>query len=231
LVEMTKKPSSTVEDYLQAIYNMGREGKTVIGARLSEKLGVAGPTVWATLQRMHRDGLVALDERKEVSLTAAGLEAAASIMRRHRLTERLLTDILGLEWAEAHEEAHLIEHAISPRVEQRIREMLHNPRTCPHGNPIPGLIPEPLPPTYPLSEARPGDLLVVDGINEEAEEDQELMRFFQRSGIVPGARLQVVEVQPFNAAMVVECNLRRVTVGLQAAAQVRILEGSPAPAG
>ncbi len=228
---MRQKRSSTIEDYLQTIYNMRREGKVVIGARLSEKLGVAGPTVWATLQRMQRDGLVELDGRKEVSLTAAGLEGAESIMRRHRLTERLLIDILGLEWAEAHEEAHSIEHAISARVEQRIRDILHNPATCPHGNPIPGAVAAPAPPTYPLSDARPGETLVVDGINEEAEEDPELMRFLQRNGIVPGARLQVVEVQPFNAALVVECNLRRVTVGLVAAGQVRILSRTPAPTG
>lgn len=228
---MPKKPSSTIEDYLQAIYNMRREGKVVIGARLSEKLAVAGPTVWAAVQRMQRDGLAVLNERKEIVLTSAGLEAAASIIRRHRLTERLLTDILGLEWAEAHEEAHLIEHAVSPRVEQRIREILNNPATCPHGNPIPGALAEPLPPTYLLSAARPGETLVVDGINEDAEEDQELMRFFQRNGIVPGARLQVVELQPFNETLVVECNRRPVTLGLHAAAQVRILEQAAASAG
>ncbi len=230
---MPKKPSSTVEDYLQAIYNMGREGRVVIGARLSEKLGVAGPTVWATLQRMHRDGLVVLDERKEISLTPAGLEAAASIMRRHRLTERLLTDILGLEWAEAHEEAHRIEHAISPRVEQRIRALLDDPKTCPHGNPIPGSdrLPETSPATYPLTRATPGEDLVVDGISEEAEDDPDLMRFLQRNGLVPGARLRLVEVQPFNEALVVECGGRQVTLGLSAASHVRILERAPAVTG
>ena len=108
------KPSATIEDYLEAVYNMLREGRTVIAARLTEKMGVAAPTVWATLQRMQRDGLVKLGARKEITLSEAGLEAAESIIRRHRLAECLLVDILGLAWHEAHEEAHRIEHAISP---------------------------------------------------------------------------------------------------------------------
>ena len=171
------KPSATIEDYLQAVYNMIREGRTVIAARLTEKMGVAAPTVWATVQRMQRDGLVNLSVKKEITLSDAGLEAAESIMRRHRLAECLLVDILGLEWHEAHEEAHRIEHTISPRVEGRILAVLGHPTTCPHGNPIPGYAQEPPPPTVVLHTLSEGDEATIENITEDAEEDRDLLRY------------------------------------------------------
>ena len=214
------RPSATVEDYLQFVYNMNREGRSVIAARLAEKVNAAAPTVWGTLRRMQRDGLVQVNPRRSIVLTAKGTEAAESIMRRHRLTERLLTDLLGLDWAEAHEEAHLIEHAVSPRVEARIMATLGNPTTCPHGNPLPGITPRP---TTPLASAREGEHLLIDGINEEAEEDADLMRFYQRHGLVPGGELKVMEVAPFNSTIAVELvGGGPVTLGLSAAQQLRV---------
>ncbi len=132
------KPSPTVEDYLQAIYSLEGEGETVISARLARRMRVTPPTAWATVQRMVRDGRVELDAKKVVRLTEAGRAAAEDIVRRHRLSERFLTDILGLGWAEAHEEAHRFEHAMSSRLEERILALLGNPTHCPHGSPIPG---------------------------------------------------------------------------------------------
>ena len=108
------EPTATVEDYLQIIYYMNRDGRPVFGVRLAEKLGVSAPTVTATLQRMRRDGIVSLDSRKEVHLSERGWALAESIVRRHALAEHLLVDLLGLRWAEAHLEAHRVEHAISP---------------------------------------------------------------------------------------------------------------------
>jgi DtxR family Mn-dependent transcriptional regulator len=201
---------------------MTRENRTVIAARLSEKMGVAAPTVWAALQRMQRDGLVKLSARKEITLSEAGLEAAESVMRRHRLAECLLVDILGLAWHEAHEEAHRIEHAISPRVEARILAVLDHPTTCPHGNPIPGYAQEPPPPTVALNSSSEGDEVTVENILEDAEEDQELLRYLQKNGLVPGARLKVVEVAPFNATMTVEVGGARVTLGDPVSAVIRV---------
>jgi DtxR family Mn-dependent transcriptional regulator len=155
------RPTATVEDYLQEIYDAHEQGKPVIAARLAERIGVASPTAWATLQRMQRDGLVELADRRDVRLTARGKDAAESIKRRHFLAERLLVDILGLDWADAHEEAHRIEHAVSPLVEERIMALLGNPTTCPHGNPFPGL---PRPPTALLSTLREGDEREIDGV-------------------------------------------------------------------
>ena len=220
---MSQKPSSTIEDYLMEIYDMGRAGRAVIAARLTEKMGVSAPTVWNTVHRMERDGLVAIDGSKEITLSPLGLEAAESIKRRHLLTERLLVDNLGLDWADAHEEAHLIEHTITPRVEARIMATLGNPTTCPHGNPMPGLDPATRPQTRPLSTAKPGDERVIDGINEPAEEDHELMTFYQRHGFLPGARLKVLDVASYNATITVDIEGRHVTLGMSAAENLRIV--------
>jgi DtxR family Mn-dependent transcriptional regulator len=180
---------------------------------------------------MQRDGLVVIDEAsKEITLSPAGMDAAESIKRRHLLTERLLVDILGLDWADAHEEAHLIEHTITPRVEARIMAVLGNPTTCPHGNPMPGLDPAMRPKTRPLATAQTGEEWEIDGINEPAEEDHELMTFYQRNGLVPGARLKVREVEPYNSTMTVELDGRTVTLGMRAAENLRIVVERPAMA-
>ena len=221
------RPTPTVEDYLQEIYNLRMGGKPVIAARLAERIGVSLPTAWATLQRMQRDGLVEVRNRHDIHLTGQGKEAAESIKRRHYLTERLLVDILGLDWADAHEEAHRIEHAVSPRVEERIMTVLGNPTTCPHGNPFPGL---PHPPTVLLSTLQDGDEREIDGVEEDAEEDAELMRFLQQHGLVPDNRVRVLEVASYNATMTVEVDGRQVILGLAAAECLRVRQPARAKA-
>ena len=111
----------------------------MIGARLARHLKVSPPAVTEALQRMARAGYLRLAAGKQIVLTRRGLTVAEAMARRHRLLERWLTDILGLDWMEAHEEAHRLEHALSPRVEDRLAESLGMPTTCPHGNPIPGM--------------------------------------------------------------------------------------------
>jgi DtxR family Mn-dependent transcriptional regulator len=219
-----QRPSQTVEDYLQLIYTMQRDEGPVIAARLKERMGVTAPTVLSTLRRMERDALVSVDGRHQIGLTAAGIEAAESIIRRHMLAERLLTDILKLDWAEAHDEAHRMEHAISPLVERQLRQLLGDPTTCPHGNRIPGLAKEPPPRTWPLRDCRQGEAVVVNNISEHAEEDKELMRFLQRSGLTPGARVTVTELlQPNETITVcVEGGGGAVVVGLGAAQVVQV---------
>ena len=135
---VTEHPTAKVDDYLQAIYSLDGEGETVFSARLARRMSVTPPTAWATVRRMARDGLVSLDGKKVITLTKKGHELAEDITRRHRLAERFLVDVMGLGWAEAHEEAHTFEHAITPRLEKRIFELAGNPKTCPHGSPIPG---------------------------------------------------------------------------------------------
>jgi DtxR family Mn-dependent transcriptional regulator len=196
--------SPTIQEYLEAIYSMQDEGKTVIGVRLAERMRVAPSTVTATLQRMATAGLILLSPHKEVLFTRAGLDLARIIIRRHRLTERFLTDILGLEWHEAHEEAVRFEHALSPRMEQRIIKLLNNPTRCPHGNPIPGLALRAPRNRMVLADTAPGDDLQIERISEEAEVDPQLLAFLQRNGLVPDALLHVDLVLKFNHTFTVQ---------------------------
>jgi DtxR family Mn-dependent transcriptional regulator len=220
-----QRPTSTVEDYLQLIYTMQREGEDVIAARLKERKGVSAPTAWATLKRMERDGLITLTQHHRIDLTPTGLEQAQSIIRRHMLAERLLTDILKLEWAEVHDEAHRIEHAISPIIERQIRLLLDDPQTCPHGNPIPGMNYESPVGIYALRDVKAGADVQIHNIAEHAEEDGDLMHYLQRSGLVPGARLHIDEVELSNATITVSFEGREdhhVTVGLPTAELVLV---------
>src|SRR5436305_14710120 len=117
---------------------MWSEGEPLRSARLADWLGVSRPTVTIALRRMARDGMVRMTRSKEIELTPAGMTAAESIVRRHRIMERWLTDGLGLDWVTADEEAARLEHAVSDVVEKRLYETLGRPTSCPHGNPIPG---------------------------------------------------------------------------------------------
>ena len=127
-----------VSHYLEAIFYIWNEGEAVRSARLADWLSVSRPTVTVAVRRMSRDGLVRLNARKEIELTTTGKRMAESIVRRHRIMERWLTDGLGLDWVTADEEAARLEHAVSDVVEKRLYEVLGRPATCPHGNPIPG---------------------------------------------------------------------------------------------
>jgi DtxR family transcriptional regulator, Mn-dependent transcriptional regulator len=223
---MDQKPSKTIEDYLQVMHYMTRDGATIIGARLAERIGVAPPTVTATLQRMMRHGLITMDDHKNVHLTDAGREQAESIVRRHALAERLLTEILGLGWSESHEEAHLVEHVISPKVEQRLMTVLGNPMTCPHGNPIPGTGALPSPHAFALSEVVTGQHVVVERIIEEAEDDLALMNFYERSGLKPRTELEVLEVSPEAGLITIARDGERIAIGTAAAAKIRVVDAA-----
>jgi DtxR family Mn-dependent transcriptional regulator len=216
------RTSTTVEDYLQAIYSLNGEGETVISARLARRMRVTPPTAWATVRRMIRDGLVTLDDHKVIHLTPKGLGLAESIVRRHRLAERFLCDVMGLGWAEAHEEAHVFEHAITPRLEPRIVELAGNPRTCPHGSPIPGSggkLPDDL---MPLASLKAGDHATIEFISEELEEDMELLRYLERGKITPGGRIRITEVAPYNGIVTVERDGEPVPLGMAVAAKIRV---------
>lgn len=215
-----KPTTSVVEDYLQILHYLTRDGFTVIAARLAERMNVTPPTVTATLQRMERDGLIEHGPRREVVLTTEGRRVAEDIVRRHALAERLLTDLLKMPWHESHEEAHGVEHALTPKIEARLLQALGNPTTCPHGNPIPGLgrlaIDE-----FPLDEARTGDTLIIQRITEEAEEDLQLMRYLQEHGVEPGAHMRVREATSFNALIVLEGPKGAIPLGFPVAAKLR----------
>jgi DtxR family Mn-dependent transcriptional regulator len=216
----TERPSETVEDYLQLIYTMRREGSPVIAARVKERKGVSAPTAWATLKRMERDGLVTLAPDHHIELSPEGQNKAESIIRRHMLAERLLTDILKLDWADVHDEAHRVEHAISPLIEKQILALLDNPETCPHGNPIPGLASDRPSKAFALREAPEGASVVVNNIAEHAEDDAELMHYLERNHLIPGTRLVIDELAVPNATITVSLidhDEQKVAVGLATA--------------
>jgi len=220
----TNQYSATIEDYLQTIHTLQREKEPPILARIKERLGVSAPTALAALRRMQRDGLVRLQHGRSVELTGEGLTAAQTIIRRHMLAERLLIDVLKIEWADAHEEAHRMEHAISPIVEEHLLALLGSPATCPHGNPIPGFDVPSQSDTRPLTEVHAGEHVTITSISEHAEEDHDLMRYLQRTGLVPDADLEVEEVTRPNGTITVAigANHERVAVGIPAAGVIQV---------
>ena len=218
--ESGKPRSSVVEDYLQVLHYLTRDGCTVIAARLAERLNVTPPTVTVTLQRMQRDGLIEHGPHKEILFTPEGRRVAEDIVRRHALAERLLTDLLKMPWHESHEEAHGVEHVITPKIEARLLQALGNPTTCPHGNPIPGLG-SLAADEFPLDRARTGDNIVIQRITEEAEEDLQLMKYLQEHGVAPGARMTVREATPATALLVLDGPSGPVPLGLPVAARLR----------
>ncbi len=129
----------TTEMYLRTVYELEEEGVVPLRARIAERLGQSGPTVSQTVARMERDGLVHVADDRHLELTDKGRHEAVGVMRKHRLAERLLVDIIGLDWEDVHIEACRWEHVMSEAVERRIVAMLDKPLVCPHGNPIPGL--------------------------------------------------------------------------------------------
>jgi DtxR family transcriptional regulator, Mn-dependent transcriptional regulator len=215
-----KPTTSVVEDYLQVLHYLTRDGVPVIAARLAERLNVTPPTVTATLQRMERDGLIEHGPRKEVLLTSAGRGVAEHIVRRHALAERLLTDLLKMPWHESHEEAHGVEHALTAKIEARLMQALGHPTTCPHGNPIPGLG-KLAPDEFPLDEAQTGDEVIIQRITEEAEEDLQLMKYLQEHGVEPGARMRVRESTHSIALVVLDGPRGPVPLGFPVAAKLR----------
>jgi DtxR family Mn-dependent transcriptional regulator len=218
--DTSKSTTPVVEDYLQVVHYMTRDGYRVIAARLAERLNVSPPTVNATLQRMARDGLIILGPRKEILFTPDGQQAADGIVRRHALAERLLTDLLKMPWHESHEEAHGVEHVMTPAIEARLLEALGNPTTCPHGNPIPGLG-NLVPDEFPLNEARAGERVVIQRITEEAELDPQLMKYLQEHGVEPGACMTVREATDFNPTLVLDGPCGSVSLGSTVAAKLR----------
>lgn len=192
----------TTEMYLRTIYELVEEGIVPLRARIAERLHQSGPTVSQTVARMERDGLLTVEGDRHLELTDEGRSLATRVMRKHRLAERLLTDVIGLEWELVHEEACRWEHVISETVERRLVELLEHPTESPYGNPIPGLDElgqtrvgegfmdgvEPLTKVAGAEEAR----VLVRRISEEMQKDEALMSALRRVGAQPDRTVTVV---------------------------------------
>ena len=184
------------EMYLRTVWELEEEGITPIRARLVERLGLSAPAVSETVARLEEEGLLHVNADRTLSLTAHGSQIAVSVMRKHRLAELLLTDVIGLEWEQVHNEACRWEHVISDAVEQRLVELLDHPTTCPHGNPIPGAADaSPAQPPVRMrtlaEAAREGSRALVCRISEKLQGDVEAMRVLREHGVRPGAELDL----------------------------------------
>jgi DtxR family transcriptional regulator, iron-dependent repressor len=197
-VKTEESLSATVEEYLETIYNMSAEDEVVIGARLAEKFHVSAPTVTEMLKRLVRDGYIEMDVKRQITLTEEGNRAAEAVLRRHRLTERFLVDMLGMQWHQVHEEACRLEHFISGAVEDRVIDSLNYPTTCPHGNPIPGSVENAR--TYlkdqgavRLSTLTVGDTATILLISEVVEDEEALILYLHDKRLTPGTQLTVLD--------------------------------------
>jgi DtxR family transcriptional regulator, Mn-dependent transcriptional regulator len=178
-----------LEEYLETIWELEEEGIPVIQARLAEHMKVSAPSVSEMIRRLRGEGWVDIESRS-ITLTEKGRARAISVVRKHRLAERLLTDVIGLPWHKTHVEACRWEHVISDEVEERIVALLGNPATCPHGNPIPGAG-GPERKLTALAELEPGDQIRLERVTEQVEVDLEALIYLDSHGFVPGADAEV----------------------------------------
>jgi DtxR family Mn-dependent transcriptional regulator len=183
----------TTEEYLETILELEEEGVRPLRARLVERLGVSAPAVSETVNRLIRGGYAKLDEDHSIKLTSKGRGLATTVVRRHRLAERLLVDVIGLEWEKVHREADRWEHAISADVEEKLVLLLGDPMTCPHGNPIPGTKRKAdRAKLVRLVDSDPGPV-TVKRISEKLELDDESLKLIARAELIPGSPATVVE--------------------------------------
>ncbi len=210
------------EEYCEAIFELHEDDVEVIQARVAERLLVSRPAVSEMMNRLQKQGLVEVTDGT-IRLTADGMRLAEQVVRRHRLAERFLTDLLGLSWAQAHKEAGKWEHVISDDVEAALNRVLDNPTTCPHGNPIPGsnyLAPD----ARPLSELAAGDVFVVSRIPEELEFEPGLLEFLEDASILPG-RSGTLQIMSPDGTTTIEIDGRH--IGVSQFASERILVTLP----
>jgi DtxR family Mn-dependent transcriptional regulator len=182
----------TTEEYLEAILEIEEEGTIPIRARLVERLGLSAPAVSETVNRLVDHGYAELLDDRSLKLTDKGRDIATSIVRRHRLAERLLVDVIGLEWEKVHKEADRWEHAISADVEEKLVQLLGDPATCPHGNPIPGSSHKiEGPASQPLTSLQPGPV-IVRRISEKVEIDDDAIAFLAGAELTPGSNVVLI---------------------------------------
>jgi len=208
------------EEYCETIFELEEDNLKVIQARIAERLDVSRPAVSEMIKRMSDEGLLK-DGDSGVVLTTRGMELATRVVRRHRLAECFLTDVLGLSWTEAHHEAGKWEHVISTSVEDAMRKVLEDPTTCPHGNPIPGSdYKEPKNMAH-LNDLTAGSDFVVERIPEELEFTDGLLEFLEEAEIKPGNTGRITAVSP-DGTTTVEIGGNHIGVGSFASERILV---------
>ena len=206
------------EEYCECIFELAEDEVDVIQARIADRLQVSRPAVSEMVRRLENEGLVTTEGG--IKLTDSGMTLAQTVVRRHRLAERFLTDVLKLSWAEAHHEAGKWEHVISDSVEEAMNRMLGEPTTCPHGNPIPGsgyVEPD----SAPLSTHPVGERFTVRRIPEELEFTPGLLEFLEESSLRPGCTGVVTAASP-DGTLTIEIDGRHVGVGAFASERILV---------
>ncbi|MBC8078349.1 MAG: metal-dependent transcriptional regulator [Chloroflexales bacterium] len=183
-------PTEKEREYLEVIYYLAARREPVIAARLAKWMGVQPPTVSHIVVELLKKGYINRDMRSEITLTPEGFTLAEAMVRRHRILERFLVDVMRVPWDQIHAEAVRLEHALSPLMEARIEELVAGSRTCPHGNPIPGTGVG-YPGSTRLDNAPVGSSFTMLRIVEEAEEDNDLMHFIQANNLIPGTTFTI----------------------------------------
>jgi len=206
------------EEYCECIFELHEDDVDVIQARIAERLQVSRPAVSEMMKRLEAEGLIT--SKGGIRLTDDGRKLGARVVRRHRLAEVFLTDVLKLSWAEAHHEAGKWEHIMSDSVEKALNELLGSPTTCPHGNPIPGSDYE-APDSAPLSELTVGSPFTVRRITEELEFKPGLLEYLEESSIQPGNRGTITAASP-DGTLTVEIAGRHIGVGSFASERILV---------
>lgn len=209
------------EEYLEAVYRLEREGVGVTTSGLASELGVSPASVSGMLKKLASEGYVEHRSRGDAKLTRQGLEVAVKVMRRHRLAECLLTDVLKMPWDEVHAEACRLEHAISSRVEQRLVEILGDPKVCPHGHPIPPAdLSEPERIGAPLAQLEVDTPAHVHGVTEEVPE---ILRYLGEIGLRPGVDVTILEKAPLGGPLTVMVDGKQHAISLELARMITVV--------
>ena len=217
---MSHIPSSHSE-YLQAIFGLEESGVPAIQARIGDWLGVSRASVSEMVRKLQSEGMVA-ETTGAVRLTDEGRVIAEIVVRRHRLAECFLSEVLRLPWIKIHAEAAVWEHAISDDVEGAMLMVMGNPQTCPHGNPIPEMGYQ-APPTKPVSEMEVGEVRVIERIGEELEGDLQMMEYLDDASLHPGTELEMVGRTPHDVMTVQTAGSDPVGLGLFASARIWVI--------
>lgn len=186
------------KEYLEAIFELEEEGRRVLQARIGERLGLAAATVSEGIKRLVAEGFVSVSKEREVELTPSGEKLAATLVRRHRLAERMLVDILGIPWHLCHEQAEDWEKVMTTEVEEAILAKIDGEATCPHGNPIPGApgTPTPWSELKPVAAMAQGDSGTLTRLLEDVELDHDVLKYLEDNSLLPGRSLRLTTVAP-----------------------------------
>ncbi len=210
--------SETVQEYIEGIHRLQQEVGRVATNEVAQYMGVSPASASIMLKRLAELGLVEHTPYRGIILTAEGESLAHQMLRIHRLTERLLTDIIGLPWSDVHDFACKLEHYIAPEIADRIAEALGYPATCPHGNPIDATVEDS---SYRLTEAEAGKGLLVIKITEER---REFLEYIEELQLVPGAQVEVVSRTPFDGLLQISVDSKQHTIGPEVARYIWVRE-------